>query len=87
MSMYLLIHLERINTMDNNQEIKTNETNATQKTKKCKYCQSDIPVNAKICPVCKKRQGLHGCLIAVIVFVAFIVLIGVFGGSDSENTD
>lgn len=73
--------------MDNNQEIKTNDTNATQKTKKCKYCQSDIPVNAKICPVCKKKQGLHGCLIAVIVVVALFVLIGIFGSSDSENEE
>ena len=31
-----------------------------EETKKCKYCQSDIPKKAKVCPVCKKKQGGHG---------------------------
>ena len=26
-------------------------------TKKCKHCKSDIDKKAKICPVCKKKQG------------------------------
>ena len=37
-----------------------------EETKKCKYCQSDIPKKAKVCPVCKKKQGGHGCLIVAM---------------------
>lgn len=46
--------------------------------KKCKYCQSDIPVNAKICPNCRKKQKKPmGCLIAIIA----VVIIGVAGAA------
>lgn len=44
-------------------------------TKTCKYCKTEIPYNAKVCPQCRKKQGPGGCLIVVIVFIAF----GLFG--------
>jgi hypothetical protein len=41
--------------------------------KKCKHCQSEIDAKAKVCPNCKKSQGMSGCLKAVIVFIILIV--------------
>jgi len=54
-----------------------------QATKKCKHCQSDIPKKAKVCPVCKKRQGnkLGVLLIIVGVLIVFAALSG-----DSNDT-
>lgn len=53
-------------------------------TKKCKHCQTDIPKKAKVCPNCKRKQG--GALKTVlIVFLVFILIGGLFGGSDEEE--
>lgn len=41
--------------------------------KKCKHCQSDIDAKAKVCPTCKKSQGMSGCLKAVIVLIILII--------------
>ena len=65
------------------------QTKAQQKpTKKCKHCKSDMPVDAKVCPQCRKKQG-GGCLKPVLVCLAVCiglgVLAGVFGG-ESDNT-
>lgn len=58
-----------------------------QETKKCKHCQSDIPKKAKVCPVCKKKQG--GKLKWIIIAVVVLGIIGVVsgGGGDSNNSD
>lgn len=56
-----------------------------EETKKCKYCQSDIPKKAKVCPVCKKKQGGRGCLIAVGVVVALGIIGAVAGGGGSSS--
>ena len=39
-----------------------------QSTKQCKHCRSDIDSKAKICPVCKKKQG-GGCSTALYIFL------------------
>ena len=52
------------------------------KTKKCKYCQSDIDSNAKVCPNCRKKQGIKGWQIALIVIVVIVVVFGL--GSENE---
>ena len=57
-----------------------------EETKKCKYCQSDIPKKAKVCPVCKKKQGGRGCLIAVGVVVALGIIGAVAGGGGSSSS-
>lgn len=57
-------------------------------TKLCKHCKTEIPAGAKICPNCRKKQGLGGCLtafIAVIVISAMFSALG--GGSDSASDD
>lgn len=56
-------------------------------TKTCKYCKTEIPYDAKVCPQCRKKQGM-GCLTKIIIFVVIIVLIGLLGssGDDDNNT-
>ena len=55
--------------------------------KKCKYCQTEIDPKAKICPNCRKKQGMPKWAIFLIV----IVVIGIFaassGGSNSGNAN
>lgn len=67
------------------------QTKTQQKpTKKCKHCKSDMPVDAKVCPQCRKKQG-GGCLKPVMVCFAVCiglgVLAGVFGGESDKETD
>lgn len=58
-------------------------------TKVCKHCQSEIPKKAKVCPVCRKKQG--GKLKWVIIALVVLVIIGAAAGGgsgssgDSEN--
>lgn len=54
-------------------------------TKKCKYCKTEIPKDAKICPNCKKKQGLKVWQIVLIVFVVLAV-IGAFIPKDDKPT-
>lgn len=58
----------------------------TLETKLCKYCKSEIPYDAKVCPICRKKQTPNGCLIAIIVIVVLFILIGVAGGSSTPST-
>lgn len=51
--------------------------------KKCKYCKIDIDSKAKICPNCKKKQGMPVWKIVLIVFGVLFV-IGLFGGEDNS---
>jgi hypothetical protein len=55
--------------------------------KKCKHCQSEIDKKARICPVCKKKQGgkLKFIIIGIIVLVILAAALG--GGSDDGSTD
>jgi len=47
--------------------------------KKCKHCAMMIPKEAKICPHCRKRQGM-GLFAKIIIGVfGFLVLAGVIG--------
>lgn len=61
--------------------------------KKCKYCKSEIEKDAKICPVCKKKQKQFP--IWLRIFGVFLAIVGVVGAlsscedyinSTSENT-
>lgn len=45
--------------------------------KKCKYCSMMIPVDAKVCPHCRKKQGIG--FIGKLFFVFFVlVILGAF---------
>ena len=57
------------------------------KTKKCKHCQSDIDAKAKICPVCKKKQGGHGCLAGILVAIILVAGVSMCGNNDSPTTN
>lgn len=54
-------------------------------TKKCKYCKSEIDEKAKVCPVCKKKQG--GFLKYIIIGIVVIIIIGALlsGGNDDDE--
>lgn len=49
-------------------------------TKRCKHCQTEIPAGAKICPNCRKKQGM-GCLPKILIAVAVVVILAVIGSS------
>lgn len=57
--------------------------NESKNTKVCKHCQSEIPKKAKICPVCKKKQGLPKWAIVLIV----ILVLGAIGSASGGNSD
>lgn len=52
--------------------------------KKCKYCQTEIDPQAKICPNCRKKQGLPKWLIVILCVIGIIIIGSAF--SDSEET-
>ena len=54
-----------------------------QGTKLCKHCKTEIPVGAKICPNCKKKQG--GALKWVIIGIVAVAVIGAAGGNKEES--
>lgn len=53
--------------------------------KQCKHCKSEIPYDAKVCPVCRKKQGAPGCLIVVLVVVVLVVIAAFAGGGESST--
>lgn len=56
-----------------------------EETKKCKHCQSDIPIKAKVCPNCKKKQG--GIIKWIIIAIIVLIILGaIFGGSSDSET-
>lgn len=54
-------------------------------TKICKHCQSEIPKKAKICPVCKKKQG--GILKWIIIVIVALVIIGAIAGGQDDQVN
>lgn len=60
--------------------------NESKDTKVCKHCQSEIPKKAKICPVCKKIQGLPKWAIVLIVILV-LAAIGSASGGNSDNSE
>lgn len=71
-----------------NENIQTNQQPVNQApvqgpTKKCKHCQSDIPKKAKVCPVCRKKQG--GKLKWIIIIIIALFIIGSIGGKKSDS--
>lgn len=43
-------------------------------TKKCKYCMSEIDINAKICPNCRKTQSFSITRVTIGVILGLIIL-------------
>ena len=61
-----------------------------KETKVCKHCQSEIPVKAKVCPNCRKKQGGVGCLGVVLIVLGVIIALSAFvsmmSGSKDKNS-
>lgn len=56
-------------------------------TKMCKHCKTEIPYGAKVCPQCRKKQGM-GCLTKIIlVFVVLGVIYALMPGSDEASNN
>lgn len=56
--------------------------------KKCKHCQSEIDVKAKVCPNCKKKQGMPTILIIFLVIVGISIISGIASsGDEKENNE
>lgn len=53
-------------------------------TKNCKHCKSEIPKKAKVCPVCRKKQGGIVKWIIIIV-VALALMAAAFGGGGNNK--
>lgn len=58
-------------------------------TKLCQYCRSEIPKDASVCPVCKRKQTktismILGGMIAGLIFSA-IIIFAVFSGESEDN--
>jgi len=56
-------------------------------TKMCKHCKTEIPYNAKVCPQCRKKQGM-GCLTKIIlIFVILGVIYALTPGEDESSNN
>ncbi len=53
-------------------------------TKLCRHCKTEIPASAKVCPQCRKKQGV-GCLGTVIVAVCFLFFLYAIGTSGKDD--
>lgn len=54
--------------------------------KKCKYCQSEIDLKAKICPNCRKKQGMPKW-ISILLIIIGIILIATAGSDESTGSE
>lgn len=54
-------------------------------SKRCKYCKSEIDENAKICPVCHKKQG--GKWKFIIIGIIVLVILGALINGGDDDTE
>lgn len=55
-------------------------------TKLCKHCKSEMPADAKVCPNCRKKQGMKAWQIILIVIAAIAIIGGIAGSGSDEPT-
>lgn len=56
-------------------------------TKKCRFCKSDIPADAKVCPVCRKKQGKKIWPVVLAVLAVVLISAGSMGGSEQQQIE
>ena len=61
------------------------KNNQSAPTKLCKHCKSAIPKAAKVCPVCRKKQGGIGKWF-IIVIIAIVIIAAITGGNDDSTS-
>lgn len=66
--------------------IKGESTMKKDGTKLCKYCKSEIPADAKVCPNCRKKQGMKIWQIILIVIVVIGIIGAMAGGGNEQPT-
>lgn len=54
-------------------------------TKICKHCKTEIPYGAKICPQCRKKQGM-GLVPKIIIGIIVIVAIANAAGGNKDES-
>ncbi|MCI9136449.1 MAG: zinc ribbon domain-containing protein [Lachnospiraceae bacterium] len=60
--------------------------NEKPQTKICKHCKTEIPYGAKVCPQCRKKQGM-GCLVWAIIIIVALGVIGVLAGRGDDSKE
>lgn len=55
-----------------------------ESTKLCKHCKTEIPKDAKVCPNCRKKQGIKIWQIILIAIIAIVVIGAIAGGGSDE---
>ena len=58
----------------------------TDGTKLCKHCKTEIPAGAKVCPNCRKKQGMKAWQIILIVVLAVGIIGAIAGGGSDKPT-
>ena len=53
-------------------------------TKTCKHCQTEIPAKAKVCPQCRKKQGM-GIIPKVLIGIFALAVIGTAAGDVDDQ--
>ncbi len=53
-------------------------------TKICKHCKTEIPYGAKICPQCRKKQGM-GLIPKIIIGIVVLAAIGAAAGGNEDK--
>lgn len=55
--------------------------------KKCKHCAMMIPKEAKICPHCRKKQGVSFIVGAFIVIIGIFIFTGIITNISNKSTN
>lgn len=56
-------------------------------SKICKKCKSEIDNGAKVCPHCRKKQGMPVWLIIILVIVGISIIISFSSGDNSSSNE
>ena len=74
----IIIVVELVNKMKSRKIIIDSQTDINLKDepfKKCKYCMSDIDIDAKVCPICRRNQSNSN---NPLLLIPIFIIIGIF---------